>query len=113
MSASNFPYWKFSEARSLISRRFGQSAGTSFAMKTKARKIVAKPPGPLEVALDKLQLTYGPLALDTAMRNRLRPRGRRPERSVKTKLMVWSLVEEWSRRHKKPIFATCHFAASH
>jgi len=83
MSASNFPYWKSSKARSLISRRFGQSAGISFAMKTKARKIVAKPPGALEVALDKLQLTYGPLALDTAMRNRLRHRGRRPDAASK------------------------------
>lgn len=82
-------------------------------MKTKARKIAVQPPGSLELAVDKLQLAYGPLALDTVMRNRLRHRGRRLERSVKTKLMVWSLVEEWSRRHKRSISEACHFAASH
>src|ERR1700743_3827513 len=83
-------------------------------MKTKAQKNSSyKPPGSLDLALDKLEATYGPLALDTAMRNRLTKPGRRPERSLKTKLAVWSLIEERSRLTNTSISAACRYAALH
>jgi hypothetical protein len=83
-------------------------------MKTKAQKNMSdRPPGSLELALDKLEATYGPLAIDTAIRNRLTKPGRRPERSIKTKLAVWSLVEERSRQTNTSISTACRYAAAH
>jgi hypothetical protein len=83
-------------------------------MKTKAQKnINNKPPVPLELELNKLEATYGPLAMGTAMRNRLKKPGRRPERSLKTKLAVWTLVEERSRQAGTSISEACRYAASH
>lgn len=84
-----------------------------FVMKTKALKTVTKPPSYLETALDELEEKFGPLALGVAMRNRLKHRGRRKERSLKTKLHVWSMLEERSRQHKESIDAACRFAAKH
>lgn len=83
-------------------------------MKTKAEKNVTdKPPVSLDLALDKLEAAYGPLALDTAMRNRLAKPGRRRERNLKTKLAIWSLVEERSRLTGTSISEACRYAASH
>ena len=82
-------------------------------MKTKAQKnMTNRPPGSLGLAFDKLQAIYGPLAFDTEMRNRLTKPGRRLERSLKTKLAVWSLIEERSRLTNTSISSVCRYAAA-
>jgi hypothetical protein len=82
-------------------------------MKTKVQKNGSyRPPGSLGLAFDKLEAIYGPLAFDTEMRSRLTKPGRRPERSLKTKLAVWSLIEERARRTNTSISAACRYAAS-